>query len=225
MKYIKLFEDQTQNEKYSAYEVITMTPERAGETLIKELYKDKPDMEIVALIIEHSLVDVNAKYFGYTPLTISAYKGYTVVVRMLLQKPEIDVNKKGNASTTALMEASYSGHEDIARMLIGHPEIDVNIQDFDGKSALSNACKSGSKDHVEIVRMLVQHPDINVNIQDFEEGNWTPLMTASWHGNIEAVKLLLQHPDIDVDIESGYSGKTAYDFAKEEGQVEILKLL
>ena len=73
--------------------------------------------------------------------------------------------------------------------------------------------------------MLVQHPDINVNIQDFEEGNWTPLMTASWHGNIEAVELLLQHPDIDIEIESGYSGKTAYDFAKEEGHVEILKLL
>lgn len=224
MKYIKLFEDQTQNENYSAYDVITMSPERAGETLIKELYKDNPNMELVALIIEHSLVDVNAKYFGYTPLTISAYNGYTEVVRMLLQKPEIDVNKIG-LSATALMEASYSGHEDIVRILLQRPDIDVNAQDSDGKSALSNACKSGSKDHVEIVRMLVQHPDINVNIQDFEEGNWTPLMTASWHGNIEAVELLLQHPDIDVEVESDYSGKTAYDFAKEEGQEEIAKLL
>lgn len=225
MKYIKLFEDHSVNTGISIYDVITMSPERSGETLIKELLKDRINEELIENIITHSLVDINAIHYGFTPLTLSAHKGYTKVIAMLLQHPDIDINKKSRASTSALMEASFAGHEEIVKMLLERSEIEVNTQDSDGRSALSNACKSGSKDHIEIIRMLLQHPDINVNIRDYENGRWTPLMTASWHGNIEAVELLLQHPDIDVEMESDYSGKTAYDFAKEEGHEDIAKLL
>ena len=132
MKYIKLFE-----QEYSMYDIITMTPDNAGKILVKECSKESPNMELIQNIVEHSLVDINWETIGgWTAIMTASWEGHTEIVKLLLERPEIDVNLKDEEwDRTALMLASLNCRTEIVRVLLERPEIRVNLQSKRGETA------------------------------------------------------------------------------------------
>ena len=177
-----------------------------------------------------------AWHYDYTPLIYASEYGHSEVVELLLQHPQIDVNKRNDYGWTALHRASVTGnsevvdwtanrgHLEVVELLLHHPQIDVNIENNDGFTALYLASRD---EHTEVVELLLQHQQIDVN-KDVDKG-WTALNYASRYGHSEVVELLLQHPQIDVNKgrNTGESGEVnaALILATNYGHSEIVGML
>ena len=146
-------------QEYSMYEIITMTPGMAEEVLIDEMSKTNPDKELIKNLIQHSwLEDVNVQSKnGSTALILASEWGHTEIVRMLLERPEIDVNLQNSGGSTALMKALWYGRTEIVRTLLKRPEIDVNLQNERGMTALMFASEEG---RTEIVNLIKSHRNL-----------------------------------------------------------------
>ncbi len=73
------------------------------------------------------------------------------MVRLLLARQDVEVNKSAADGATALMLASYKGHVEVVRLLLAHPDVDVNKADASGATALYIASQNG---HVEKLLLL-----------------------------------------------------------------------
>ncbi|MCP4747666.1 MAG: hypothetical protein GY874_16220 [Desulfobacteraceae bacterium] len=166
--------------------------------------------------------DVNhANKNGITPLIATACFDHIEIVKLLLSRPEIDVNKTDvYDGETPLIAAACFDHIEIVKLLLSRPEIDVNLANSRGWTALFCATWNG---HIDAVKELLSHPDIDVN-KDSSRG-WTALFCATWNGRVDAVKELLSHPDIDVNKATNNSGSTPLYSAAYYGFIEIVKLL
>ncbi|KAM7069882.1 ankyrin repeat and SOCS box protein 10 isoform 1-T1 [Acridotheres tristis] len=121
-----------------------------------------------------------------TPLLITASRGHTACLRLLLLRGAAADFAPGGR--TALHAACAASSAACARLLLragAHPEA---LSD-DGYRPLHLCCKSS--DSIECVRLLLQH-GASVNSQT-EEENDTALHVASRHGLAEHVQLLLHH--------------------------------
>ncbi|XP_039940232.1 ankyrin repeat and SOCS box protein 10 isoform X1 [Hirundo rustica] len=120
-----------------------------------------------------------------TPLHITASRGYTDCLRLLLLRgAAVDFAPGGK---TALHEACAAASADCVRLLLSSGA-DPEAVSEDGYRPL-HLCKSS--DSIECVRQLLQH-GASVNSQT-EEENDTALHVASRHGLTEHVQLLLHH--------------------------------
>ena len=147
MKYIKLFEH-----SYSIYQLATMAMWEATELLIKEIDKNKPDMDLVRDLFQYAVLDLTWQDDrGETALIWASLNGHKEIVRMLLERPEILVNLQNSGGQTALIWASRMGRTEIVQMLLERPEILVNLQDEWGWTALMYASDSG---HTEIANLI-----------------------------------------------------------------------
>ena len=107
-----------ENQEYSMYEIITMTPGMAGEVLDDEIKKKNPNMDLVKNILNHSIVDVNLQYSdGWTALMLASLRGHIEIVKLLLERPEIDVNLQDFSGWSALILALEEGHTEIVKLL------------------------------------------------------------------------------------------------------------
>ena len=79
-----------------------------------------------------------------TPLLIAASRGYSDIVKLLLERSDIRINVQENNRITALIHAAYKGHADIVQFLLAHPDIQVNVQNNNGCNALMLAAKRRS---------------------------------------------------------------------------------
>jgi ankyrin repeat protein len=144
--------------------------------------------------------------WGGTALEFSAMKGDGAIVRMLLDRDDIEVNRVFHPSrNTALSHAASRGHEEVVRLLMNKPDIKADTQDWCGRTPLILAVTYG---HASIVRLLLETRDININwkvnlvgkrpVRDFI--GWSALSIAVENGNEEIVGLLLKREDIDVGL-------------------------
>ena len=85
--------------------------------------------------------------FGLTPLSNAAEKGHDTVVRLLLERHDVEVNSKGYDGRTplsrALSGAVYDGHEAVVRLLLAQHDIEVNSKGNNEMTPLSIAAKMG----------------------------------------------------------------------------------
>ena len=89
-----------ENQEYTMYEIITMTPTMVGEVLLGECEKKKPNMELINMILDHSIVDVNWQdEDGRTVLMWASMNGHAEIVHLLLERPEIDKTLKSYGCT------------------------------------------------------------------------------------------------------------------------------
>jgi ankyrin repeat protein len=95
---------------------------------------------------------------------------------------------------------------------------DLNSQDELDNNALIIASQYGN---LEIAKLLIESKKINVDLQN-KKGN-TALILASFLGYSEIVKLLLE-AGADRNIKDK-DGKTALDYAKENYDNQIIKLI
>jgi hypothetical protein len=79
--------------------------------------------------------------FGNAPLYHAAENGHEHVVRLLLDRSDVDVNMKRNVKMTLLLVAAEKGFEGIVRALLEKPNIVPDLAGSHGKTALM--CAAG----------------------------------------------------------------------------------
>ncbi len=146
----------------------------------------------------------------------SAMRGEIEIVRQAIkQGVEVDaIDEKGR---TALLLASCDGHTDVVQLLL-ESDAHINHRNFDGSTALMFAASGANH---ETVRMLLK-AGADADVVDKGEG-FTALMYAAAEGQAEVVRVLLRH-DADVTVRDK-DGDTAADFAKQNGHIEVTRLL
>jgi len=151
-----------------------------------------------------------------TALILASEKGYTEIVKLLLDKGA-DVNvKEIPDGITALMWASQGGYTEIFKLLL-EKGADVNAKRKDDRTVLWIASWYG---HIDIVKLLVDNGvDVNVNSDGIDALWW-----ALRGGRVEIAKLLLNKGRFDTNIKMT-DGSTFLIKASENGYQIIVKLL
>ncbi len=142
------------------------------------------------------------EYTGVSPLDIAIDRGYTDMVELLLEHPDVQVNLQKINGRTVLMEAVDRGHANIVKLLLKHPAIRVNLQDVTGATALIMAAREG---HSDIIKSLLEHPDIQVDIGTTFSG-LTALDIARNNNHGKTITLLqacIKHSDAKRQRQSG----------------------
>ena len=131
---------------------------------------------------------------GYdSALFIAAKKGFTEVMKLLLDKADADIYDSSAAGSTALFAAAYKGKVEACSLLLdrGH---DVDYGTQWGTTPLIAAIDNN---HIDVVRLLIEK-GANVDIGD--EGT-TPIYSAVLENNTKIVRLLL---DTGCDLDDKY---------------------
>ena len=116
--------------------------------LIEAIQKNNQEGVKTIIAEDGSLVNATSQY-GDTALIWAAYKGYTEIVKSLLEK-DADVNAKDNNGHTALIWAVVNGHTEIVKSLLAN-NADFNAKNQSGHTALDYAKEKG---HTGIVALL-----------------------------------------------------------------------
>ncbi len=98
------------------------------------------------------------------------------VVRVLLDRPDIDVNSRNNRGMSALYIAAKKGDLDAVRLLLARPEISVTCREHgSGRTAIHAAIFKAA--NMAVISALLEHP--KTNVQDTDRFGWTPLHYAT----------------------------------------------
>ncbi|WP_243517487.1 MULTISPECIES: ankyrin repeat domain-containing protein [unclassified Candidatus Cardinium] len=165
-------------------------------------------------------IDVNSQNEdGYTALHLAAEKGYTEVVKEILNNKQIkiDINSQNEDGNTALHIATMKGRTEVAKLLINKEKINVNAQNKEGYTPLHLAALNG---HTEIVKELLENDKINL---DANKSGQTALHLAAREGHTEVVQTLLENDKINLDADKW--GQTALHIAAMNGHTEVVKAL
>lgn len=116
-------------------------------------------------ILDHTDIDVNRKTSNGFALTEAAFMGRIDIIRMLLNRENINVNVQDDKyipGSTALILAVRKRFISIVRLLLRVPNINVNIQNKKGNTAFFYAVSY--RPDMEMVRMLASVPNLNVEL-------------------------------------------------------------
>ena len=177
-------------------------------------------VEVVTGLIEMECYDINeGDFLGRGPLTWAAQNGHEGVVKILLERGEVNPDKSDNYGQTPLSHAACSGHGGVVKMLLGRKEVNPNKPNNDDQTPLSRAASNG---HEGVVKILLGREEVNPDKPD-NDGR-TPLSLAAWNGHQGVVKILLRREEVNPDIPDGF-GQTPLSDAARNGHVEVVKIL
>ncbi|KAF3916861.1 Ankyrin-1 [Dactylellina cionopaga] len=196
--------------------------ERELLTLILAFLQDRSkadcatQVEFLPQISYHGSYNLYNK--GLTAIHIAARWDLTWVLQNLLQRSDIsDINARDFDGKTALHHPARLGNEAATRVLIDNGA-DILVFDDYGRSPLRFAVDGG---RTNIVKLLLEKgADINAPV-DYHGG--TALHWAVRMGRHKIVEILIDH-GADLAIKC-YDGRTALDYAKENGHDAIAALL
>ena len=153
-------------------------------------------LKIALFLLERGADGENGGMAGQTALYMASSRGYTEVVRSLIDRGA-DLKVKCNAldeyrrhvQWTPLLVALEKGRLEIARILLERGA-DVNYADNRGWSALHITGRRPSIDPAQF-KLLLDY-GANIDASDTWRGE-TALHDASYKGHVTVVKLLLEH--------------------------------
>lgn len=145
--------------------------------------KRNDEAQVARLLAEGADVDA-PDAGGDSPLILAAYKGYTGILKRLLEAgADVSVVDPG-MKATALHAAAYAGHAEAARLLIEH-RIDIDKQGpYNGYTALHDAIW---QNNVDVARVLT---DAGADLTRRSNEGETPLEMARKKKRTEIVGLL-----------------------------------
>jgi ankyrin repeat protein len=144
-----------------------------------------------AAVVELLLVSMQEPS-GYILLQ-AAERGYTSIVRLLMQRSKVNVDFQNEKKETALWLAAQKGHEAIVRLLLETGRVDVEHKDAHGDTPFSRAV---NYEREAVGRLLLGTGKVDVNTKD---SYGQPLLVQSATMGHEAmVRLLLNTGQVDV---------------------------
>jgi len=171
------------------------------------------DLETARALANDPTIDVNWSGLEKedTPLHRACRFGQLEIVKVLLARSEIEVNKGNKGSASPFFIACQEGRKEVVSLLLADPRVDPIKPNKREVSALFMACQEG---RTEVVSLLLADPRIDPNKTD-DEG-FTPLWFTSQEGYLVSVQhLLASGREIDTKMISTHNNKTA----AEQGRV------
>ncbi|KAJ4817029.1 Ankyrin repeat family protein [Rhynchospora pubera] len=184
--------------------------ERGDNALHHTLRNGFEDLAVRLLDIEPRLSE-QANKIGESPMHMAARRGYSSVVKKLLQIPSSVFYGPGKYS--ALHAAVDSGHT-------GRPELAYHVAE-DGRTPLVVAIFVNNP---EIVKILLEH-DPNLAYFKNEATGFTPLHDAACHGSVPIVELIISAcPDSAYTTTKEYS-ENALHLAIGHEKIELVDVI
>lgn len=177
--------------------------------------------DVVSYLLEISTVNINRGTTGEsTPLGIAIRRQYVEITRMLLQRPDIDLQLELEHGRTALhymVVMSISQGVDMAKLLLQRQVFDIEARDDDGNTPLLVAApklwlaeeEEKEKDE-NLADLLVCQG--GANIHAINNSGQTLLHMATKNGRVESMKHLIETYQLDIATEDS-NGLTPVDYA------------
>ena len=181
-------------------------------------------VEIFAGVLGMKEWDVNATdSAGSTALTWAASKGYEDIVKILLERDDVNLDHAENqCGRTPLSWAAENGHEGIVKMLLERENVNPDHPDTKfGRTPLMLAARNG---HEEVVKMLLRREDVTCDLVDTFYGQ-TPLSGAAENGHEGVVKMLLKLKDVNPALPDTKYGLTPLAWAAQNGHAGVVGIL
>ncbi|XP_064627394.1 transient receptor potential cation channel subfamily A member 1 homolog isoform X2 [Lineus longissimus] len=166
-------------------------------------------------IEEVGLIDKGDRYDN-TPLHIACQKGFTAVVKSLLDHGA-DLDAKNEEEQTPLHLACRFGRTNVVRELVKENKMVVNDEDEDSNTPLHLAALSG---HTKVAVALIE---ASADIEARNCNLWTPLDCAAAKGWVKTCRVLLEN-DCPVD-PMDKSKTTPLHLASAKGHSGVVRLL
>ena len=181
-------------------------------------------VEILAAVLEMKEWDVNAEdNVSCTPLIWAAARGHEGVVRILLERGDVNPDLEDQKwSRTPIVWAASEGHIGVVKVFLEREFANPGqTSPVYGQTALYFAARYG---HEGIVKMLLEREDVNPN-QVHTRYFCTPLSIAVWNGKKGVVKMFLEREDVNPNIADTDDGCTPLLNAAWIGHEGIVKIL
>ena len=129
---------------------MTMPVPRVGEAVRK---RQQPEVE---RLVQEPLCDVNCRDKEHnTPLHWAAVQGDVPILRLLLGRRDLDVNRQTKQKAfSPLHLAARHGHAEAVSLLMRHPKLEVNIFSASREAPIHAAAHKG---HSAVVKLLAGH--------------------------------------------------------------------
>jgi len=158
---------------------------------------------------------------GWTPLLWAAARGCEDIVRLLVDRNDVDVNATGTDGQSPLSQAAKKGYEAIVRLLLERDNVDVNTKARNDCTPLLFAAMGG---HEAVVRLLLERNKVDVNARD--SCNYrSPLLWAVVNRHEAVARLLLERSNVNVNEKDSRYGRTPLSWAADEGHEALVRLL
>ena len=181
-------------------------------------------IEIFAAVLKMKEWDINTEdWFGNTALSWAAARGHEAVVKMLLERKDVNPDQADTKyGKTPLSWAAQNGHGEVVKMFLERKDVNPDRTDSeDGSTPLLLAAENG---HALVAQMSLQREDINPDHVD-SEGGWTPLSCAAQNGHEGVVKILLERKEVNPDQPDTKYGKTPLSWGAKNGHEGVVKIL
>jgi len=120
--------------------------------------------EVVATLIGMRGYDLNeGDYWERPTLSLAALQGHEDVVKILLEREEVNPNKPNNHGATPLWFATAHGHEGVVKILLESEEVNPDKPDNYGGTPLMSAAEKG---HEGVVKILLEHEEVKPDKSD-----------------------------------------------------------
>ena len=187
------------------------------------LERSETSNQVIEFLLKKAKVNAhNAS--GTTPLSLAVQKQKEIVVKMLLENPEIEVNKQNHQGYVPLHFACADENTNIITMLL-EKDADFICKTEKGFIPLHIVCRRGS---VGVLEHLIQKcpEETRQNMLEAEDnlGN-TPLLLAKEASTTEAFDLLQTTYKLDIHTKNNNGDGIFHKFSKDDDGVLNARLL